>query len=117
MLCSIFLASLFCFQQPNFIHYEKAIFTAYTLSQDETDSSPEIGASGENLREYQERGERICASRTLPLSTIIDIEGIGRCKILDRISKKYADRIDILFPTKKEAFAFGKKELEYYIIK
>jgi 3D (Asp-Asp-Asp) domain-containing protein len=36
---------------------------------------------------------------------------------LDKTNKKYSDRIDILFPTKKEAFKFGIKTLEYRIIK
>lgn len=117
MLCSLFFSTAFCLNIITCPHYEKAIFTAYTLSKDETDSDPEISASGENLREYQERGERICAARYLPLSTEINIKGIGRCKILDRISKKYDDRIDILFPTKEEALKFGKQELYYTIIK
>jgi 3D (Asp-Asp-Asp) domain-containing protein len=116
MLCSLFFASLFCFQQPNFIHYEKATFTAYTLSENETDYSPEIGAGNHNLK-ILSKTTRVCATRKLPLHTKINIKGIGLCEILDRTSLKYADRIDILMPTQKEAFAFGKNELEYYVIK
>jgi 3D (Asp-Asp-Asp) domain-containing protein len=121
MICSFLSAVWLCVQQPIIcnqqIYDKKAIFTAYTLSEDETDGSPEIGAGNHNLREYQERGVRVCASRILPLHTKIYIMGIGECEILDRTSKKYADRIDLLVQSKEEAFRFGLKELEYIIIK
>ncbi len=121
MLCSLFFASWLCLQQPimcePIIYDKKTTFTAYTLSEDETDGNPEIGAGNHNLREYVERGTRVCASRFLPLHTKISIQGFGNCEILDRTSLKYADRIDILFPTKVEAFKFGKKEIKYKVIR
>jgi 3D (Asp-Asp-Asp) domain-containing protein len=98
------------------IYDKKAIFTAYTLSPDETDESPCIGAGNHNLCELQLSGQNICASRNLPLHTKINIRGIGECEILDRTSAKYKGRIDILMPTKEEAFKFGKREIEYFII-
>lgn len=121
MFCSLFFASWLCLQQPIIcelkIYDKKAIFTAYTLSEDETDGSPEIGAGNHNLKLLCIQGKSCCASRTLPLHTKIEIEGIGECEILDRTSLKYAERIDILFETKESAFRFGKKELRYNIIK
>ena len=90
-------------------------FTAYTLSVDECDENQNVGAGGHNLKEYQERGIQVCASRDLPLHTVIYIEGVGRCEVLDRTSKKYAGRIDILFKDKKSAINFGIKKLNYLI--
>lgn len=100
-------------EKPKPIIYDKkATFTAYTLSEDETDGSPEIGAGGHNLKDLN-RIYRVCASRTIPLHTRISIEGIGECEVLDRTSKKYSGRIDILMDTKAEAIKFGKKTLSY----
>lgn len=113
----MFFASWLCLNINIPCHYEnKAIFTAYTLSEDETDSSPCVGAGNHNLCEEQKNKKLICASRNIPLHTRIGIKGVGVCEILDRTNIKYSDRIDILMPTKKEAFKFGKKELEYNII-
>ena len=95
---------------------KKAIATAYTLSRDETDGSPEIGSNNHNLKEFREKGVQVCASRSLPMHTIIDIEGFGKCEILDRTSKKYSGRIDILMSTKAEAIKFGKREVRYRVI-
>jgi 3D (Asp-Asp-Asp) domain-containing protein len=119
IFCSIYFATAFCLNIITcpIYEYKKAIFTAYTLSEDETDKTPCIGAGNHNLCELQKRKKRICASRTIPLHTIIKINGVGNCEIMDRISVKYSNRIDILVRTKKEAFAFGKQELEYRIIK
>ena len=98
--------------------YDKtSIFTAYNLEPNQTDSEPCIGAGNHNLcnisREYPSKC--IVATRLYDLHTIIYVKGFGRCEVLDRTSKKYGSRIDILFPTKEEAIKFGKKELEYYI--
>jgi len=119
MFCSLYFASAFCLNiiicNP-IIYDKKAIFTAYTLSEDETDKEPCVGADNHNLCELRKQGVNICASRRIPLHTKIIIEGIGECEILDRTSIKYQDRIDILFPSKKEAFEFGKKELRYRVL-
>jgi len=119
------MASWLCFQPAPIVcppviikpivYDKKATFTAYTLSEDETDGSPEIGAGNHNLREYSKR-LRVCAVRGVPLHSKLSIEGIGECEVLDRTSKKYAGRIDILMPTKAEAIKFGKKELKYKLL-
>ena len=102
---------------------DKTTFTAYTLSVQETDSSPCIGSANNNLCELRpilrEQGITICASRDLPLNTIIYIEGFGECKILDRMNIRYkgTNRVDILFDSREEALKFGKRELNYVIIK
>lgn len=95
----------------------KTTFTAYTLSIEENDLSPCIGAGNNNLCELRKE-MKICASRDLPLNTLIYIDGFGECVIKDRMSKKYLNtgRIDILMETKKEAIKFGKRELSYVVV-
>lgn len=101
----------------------KTTFTAYTLSEDETDNEPCIGASNNNLCELkpilEKDNVRICASRDLPLDTLIYIEGFGECLILDRMNKRFlgTGRIDILMDTKTDAFNFGVRQLNYVIVK
>ena len=95
---------------------KKAVFTGYTLSPEETDGNPCIGAGNNNLCEER---RQVCASRLWPLGTVIQIRDFGQCVILDRTSSKYGSRIDILFKgerAKEKAKAWGKKEVEYYLI-
>lgn len=101
---------------------DKTTFTGYSLSVDETDGNPCVGAGNNNLCELRpilkEEGRKICASRDLPLDTVIYIDGIGECIIKDRMNKKYkgTNRVDILFDSKQEAINFGVKQLSYVII-
>jgi len=100
----------------------KTIMTAYTLSVNETDDAPCIGAGNNNLCELRpilkKDNKTICASRDLPLNTEIYIDGYGICVIKDRMNKRYlgTNRIDILMDTKEEAINFGIRELSYIII-
>ena len=97
----------------------KTTFTAYTLSRQETDGNPCIGAGNHNLCELKpilkEKGISICASSDLPLHTFVYISGFGVCEILDRLNIRYSGsgRIDILFDTREEALKFGIKKLNY----
>lgn len=101
---------------------DKTTFTGYSLSVDETDENPCVGAGNNNLCELRpilkEEGRTICASRDLPLDTVIYIDGIGECIIKDRMNKRYkgTNRVDILFDSKQEAINFGKQQLSYVII-
>lgn len=101
---------------------DKTTFTGYSLSVDETDGNPCVGAGNNNLCELRpvlkEEGRTICASRDLPLDTVIYIDGIGECIIKDRMNKRYkgTNRVDILFDSKQEAINFGKQQLSYVII-
>ena len=101
----------------------KTTFTAYSLSIDETDENPCIGSHNNNLcelqPEFKDKSIRICASRDLPLDTIIYIDGFGECIIKDRMNKRYlrTNRVDILFNNKQEAINFGIRKLKYVIVK
>ena len=92
--------------------------TAYTLSPDETDDDPCIGAGNNNLCELR-KTKTICASRDLPLNTKVYIEGIGICEVLDRMNIRFkgTNRIDVLMDSKEEARKFGVKKLTYTLIK
>lgn len=110
--------------QPEIVEQEiyklTAEFSAYTLSEAETDQDFCIGSRNLNLCKLkpilEERGLKICASRDLPLDTMISIEGVGECIILDRMNIRYkgTGNIDILMDSKEEAFIFGRKKLNYY---
>lgn len=97
------------------IYDKKAIFTAYNAIESQTDGSPCVGAGNHNICEIS-KWKRVCASRLYPLHTVISIDGIGECEILDRTSIKNGKKIDILMPTYEEAINFGKKELKYKVV-
>lgn len=123
MICSWFLASIFCFQQPcqiiqPIIYDKKATFTAYTLSEDETDSTPCIGAGNHDLCAIRasEPDKCIIATRSLNLHRRILTKEFGECEVLDRTAAKYGERFDILLTTKEEAKKFGVKEISYKLL-
>ena len=100
----------------------KTTFTGYSLSVDETDGSPCIGAWSNNLCDLKpllaKDNIRICASRDLRKDTLVYIDGFGECIIKDRMNIRYKDTgiIDILFDSKQEAINFGNKQLKYVIL-
>lgn len=122
LICSILFSSFLCFpKQPiicNQIYDKKAIATAYNLEASQTDGTPCIGAGNHNLCRLREEEPNKCIIATwlYTLHRKLLIEGIGECEVLDRTSKKYRDRIDILFETREEAIKFGKKEVRYKVI-
>lgn len=97
---------------------DKTTFSAYTLSVEETDQSPCVGAGNNNLCELRKE-MRICASRDLPLDTLIYIQEIGECVIKDRMNIRFkgSNRIDILMESRDEAKKFGVRRLNYVIVK
>ena len=121
MICSLFFSALLTCYTPKAcpkIYDQKATFTAYSLEASQTDGSPCIGAGGHNLCEIRRKDPNKCivATRSLNLHRNILIEGIGKCEVLDRTSKKYGDRVDIVANSYAEAIQFGKKELRYRVI-
>jgi 3D (Asp-Asp-Asp) domain-containing protein len=84
--------------------------SAYNLEASQTDNSPQIGAGNHNLGISRALG--ICASRDLPLHTIVHIKGYGDCEILDRMGTRYkgTGNIDILMPTRQEALNWGRQK-------
>ncbi len=70
--------------------------TAYNVGvREQTSDTPCIGASGRNLCELVERDVSVCAANFVPLGTILKIEEFGMCVVLDRLHRRYAQRVDI----------------------
>lgn len=121
LICSLYFASWLCFPPMpiicNPITYDKkATFTAYNAVPEQTDADPCTTASGYNICE-QSVFPRIAASNIYKFGTIIHVDGYGRFTIEDRTSRKYSDRIDLLFERYEDAIQFGKRELRYRVIK
>ena len=91
---------------------EKAEFSAYTASVNETDSNPLVMASGKMVY----IGAVACP-RDIPLGTKIEVKGLGTYTCEDRMNSRYTNNFDIFMLTKKEALTFGRQSLEYQIIK
>lgn len=97
---------------PEVIKMELTV-TGYSSSVDETDDDPHITASGSATR------DGVVATNLLPFGTKVRIPGEFGDKIFvveDRMHRRFADRIDIWFPSKNEAKQFGKKNLEIEIL-
>lgn len=62
-------------------------------------------------------GITCAAPRNIPFGTILEIEGVGRRVVQDRTALRFGDRVDIFFPSHKEALKFGKKQLRVTVIK
>ena len=100
------------------VHYEapvpertQAIVTAYTSSEDETDDTPHITASGERTR------KGIVANNCLEFGTVVEIKG-KHYEVQDRLNKRYGCKhYDIWVETKDEAFEWGRRELSVAIKK
>ena len=93
-----------------------AFVTAYNLISTQTDSSPCIGATGENLCIALSFGEKICASNDYKMGTWLSVPGYGICRIADRMNRRYTGtgRIDVAFPADetREARKWGVKKLK-----
>ncbi|EKE11504.1 MAG: protein YuiC [uncultured bacterium] len=100
---------------------DKAIFpkgkfsinaSAYTAAADECGKSDGITASGLLVKEKH----TIACPPSFPLGTKIKIEGYGVYVCEDRGGAIKGNHIDIYMKTKKEAFAFGRRNLVAEVI-
>jgi 3D (Asp-Asp-Asp) domain-containing protein len=96
--------------------YPKGKFTinasAYTAAADECGKSDGITASGLKVLE----NETIACPPQFPMGTKIKISGMGTYVCQDRGGAIKGNHIDIYMKTKKEAFAFGRRNLEAEVI-
>lgn len=93
--------------------------TAYNVGVvEQTDEYPCIGATGDDLCEKIRSGERICAANGFPLGTMLHIENYGQCLVLDRMNRRYKNRVDIAMgpDEKKRARNFGVQRLKIGIL-
>jgi 3D (Asp-Asp-Asp) domain-containing protein len=80
--------------------------SAYTAAADECGKSDGITASGIKVH----RGTLACPS-SFPFGTKIEIDGMGMFTCEDRGGAIKGNHVDIYMSTKKEAFAFGRRNL------
>lgn len=93
---------------------KKVVVTGYTSRVEETDSSPCISADGRDICKRHAEGQRLCAGNDYKLGSTVHIEGIGECKIVDRLNARYngTGRIDLYFGMDlKAARQHGAKKL------
>lgn len=86
--------------------YNNRIVTAYSSTPEETDETPFITASGNQVR------FGIAAANWLPIGTEVRIPeyfGDQVFKVEDRMNEKHGDRLDIWMPSKDEALEFGRR--------
>jgi 3D (Asp-Asp-Asp) domain-containing protein len=92
-------------------NYPKGKFTinasAYTAAADECGKSDGITASGLKVREK----ETLACPPSFPFGTKIRIDGMGTYVCQDRGGAIKGNKVDIYMETKKEAFAFGRRNL------
>lgn len=73
--------------------------TAYTSHVNQTDNSPCISADNKDICKRHANGEKLCASNDHPLGSFIHVEGLGVCKVVDRMNRRYTGtgRVDWYF--------------------
>ena len=86
--------------------------SAYTASADECGKSDGITASGNKVKEHH----TIACPKEYKFGTKIHIEGMGTFTCEDRGGAIKENRFDIYMETKQEAFAFGRQQLEAYVV-
>jgi len=96
----------------------EVLVTAYTASEDECDSDPEVTASLRRPRP----GGTVAVSRDLFYSgwvfgKKVYIEGVGIYEINDLMNARHNCRVDVFMGTKKQAWAFGTKVTRAILVK
>ncbi|MDP3957432.1 MAG: 3D domain-containing protein [bacterium] len=86
--------------------------SAYTAAADECGKSDGITASGLKVEEQQ----TLACPPAFPFGTRISIEGVGERRCEDRGGAIKGNHFDIYVETKKEAFAFGRRNLVAEVI-
>ena len=86
--------------------------SAYTAAADECGKSDGITASGKRVRENR----TLACPKQYKFGTKIEIDGMGTYVCEDRGGAIKANRFDIYMQTKKEAFAFGRRNLTAMVV-
>lgn len=110
------MSFIFSFSGENIEHYLKedniiqGNVSGYSSSEDETDSSPTITASGQITR------KGIVANNCLKFGTMIKI-GNEFYQVQDRMNKRFdCEHFDIWFNSKKEALEWGRKIIKVKVL-
>jgi len=81
--------------------------SAYTAAADECGKDDGITASGLKVAEKR----TLACPPSFPFGTKISIEGMGEFRCEDRGGAIKGNKVDIYMETKREAFAFGRRNL------
>jgi 3D (Asp-Asp-Asp) domain-containing protein len=95
------------------------VVTAYNAGDpNQTDATPCIDASGENICQALARGRKHCAANFVPLGTYLHIEKFGSCHVTDRTNARYKNRVDIAMLRNElsKARQFGRQKLQVSIL-
>jgi len=87
--------------------------SAYTAAADECGKSDGITASGHKVME----GRTLACPPGYKFGTKIEIDGMGTYVCEDRGGAIKKNHFDIYMPTKKEAFAFGRRNLVARVVR
>ena len=58
------------------------------------------------------QGVTVAAPRSIKFGTWLNIEGVGKRRVDDRLATKFDNRIDVYFNSHAEAKKFGKRQLK-----
>jgi 3D (Asp-Asp-Asp) domain-containing protein len=90
-------------------------FTAYTCRPGETQQKhPFRTADGTDLRKVN---FCVVANNELPFGTMVDIDGLGRCIVKDRMGKGGKQKFDVYMTCLRRAKEFGIKKLKYQVVR
>ncbi|MCF8113695.1 MAG: 3D domain-containing protein [Desulfotignum sp.] len=93
--------------------------TAYNAGdEDQCSGDPCISASGENLCDTVALGYNRCAANFVPLGTRLHIETLGEFVVVDRMHKRFGERVDIAMgpAEKNRAKVFGLQRLKVTVL-
>ena len=94
--------------------------TAYNAGDPaQTDESPCISANGENVCKALALGQKRCAANFVPFGTRLHIENYGECMVVDRMNRRYKNRVDIAMNAneKQKALKFGVQNLVVRVLR
>ena len=95
------------------------VVTAYNAGDSrQTDETPCISASGENICKALAKGKKRCAANFVPLGSHLHVDKIGVCLVTDRTNKRYRNRVDVAMQKDEyqKARRFGRQKLAVKII-
>lgn len=90
---------------------DRVTVTAYSPRVIETDSTPFINACGKRVAEGQVAVSRDLWNAGYQCGSRILIEGKGEYIVMDKMNKRWKNRVDIFFMKTRHAYRFGKKSL------
>ncbi|MEE8542009.1 MAG: hypothetical protein V3S66_10140 [Desulfobacterales bacterium] len=99
---------------------EIRVVTAYNVGDpDQNWGDPCISASGEDLCNALNSGQKRCAANFVPIGTELHIEDFGVYRVSDRMHRRFKNRVDIAMKRDelKKAKVFGKKRLRVKILR